>query len=412
MDEVADHAEGATQEDLLLKLPLEVRRNLYDLMLTLPCRDHLNLLCLSKQLYGEARESFYRRPLCFESQYDLIDFVAQSSESVLRSISVLHLHLEEIRAEVMQGYLTDILSGNPVHARQHPYLLETKQIKSALSEFPSIKHLALLRPTGIQKSLPSSIVTTQLLNWAAEHLPKLRSLRLDIEQCHIDCLASFTELRSLRLIGFSETSSTRIADVLSRLSSLEELVVTGPPQGLQTLQQHGLQSKIVQSITHQVFERIRPLRRLTLVQATDSNTPTDVFLTLKTIKSLYEIHLESLRAFKISSSSSPSLAFGEYLSAFLLGTPNIEDLSLTWPDMEIAFLDCIPNSVRTLELAVASRDRAQAMLRRLMLMAYRLRRLAHIKFEIINPVYERVGEGKEGEIPPLAFSMPIQHLSG
>ncbi|KIW66359.1 hypothetical protein PV04_05695 [Phialophora macrospora] len=399
--------EGPFTGSRFLNLPLEVRRNLYSLMVGLPCRDHLNLLCVHKQVYREARESFYRRPLYCDSQYDLMKFVELWPQSVLQSITNLRLRLEEIRPEIMQRYLHEIPSGNPVQANPHPYLVEINQITSALSELPRIAHLQLLRPSSLQISIPSSIVTTQLLNWTAEHYPKLHSLRLDAEQCHIGCLGSLTDLKSLQLTGYSETGSIRTADVLSKLTNLEKLVVVGPPPGLQMLQRHGSQTKIVQSVTHQTFERLTPLKSLTLVQLTDSGTDGDVLLTRKTMKALYEVHRESLRSLTISSTANPSSAFVEYLSAFLLGTTNMQEVRLMWPGVETSFVDCIPNTIGKLEVAVTSRDNAQAIIDRLLLMEYRLKHLRYIKFHIINPVHETPADDKEG---PLAFSLPIQHL--
>jgi hypothetical protein len=402
--------EGTFTRSCFLKLPLEVRQNLYGLMVGLPYRDHLNLLCVQKQVYSEARESFYRRPLHCNSQYDLIKFVERWPGSVLQSITNLQLRLEEIRPEIMQGYLHGISGGNPVQSHPHPYLLEINQITSALSELPRVAHLQLLRPTSLQMSIPSSIVMTQLLNWTAEHYPKLHSLRLDLEQCHIDCLGSLTELKSLQVTGYSETSSIRTADVLSKLTNLEELLVVGPPRGLQMLQRHGSQTNIVQSVNHQTFERLKPLKCLTLVQLMDSGINEDVFLTRKTMKALYEVHRESLRSLTISSTTKPGSVFIEFLSAFFLGTTKLREIRLMWPDIETPLVDCIPNTVWKLEVAVTSRDKAQGIVDRLLLMEYRLKYLQRIKFHIINPVHETWVDDKEDESGPLAFSLPIQHL--
>ncbi|EXJ58045.1 hypothetical protein A1O7_05468 [Cladophialophora yegresii CBS 114405] len=376
--DTSSRTSAASTGSPFFELPLEVRCNIYDLMVRLPYRDHLNLLCVHKQVHGEARESFYQRPLYCDSQYDLIKFVERWPESVLQSITDLRMRVEEIRPEIMQEYLAAIASGNPELIHRHPYLMEINQITFALAELPGITHLQLLRPIGLQTSIPSSIVMTHLLNWAAENYPILRSLRLDIEQCHIGCLGSFTELSSLQMTGYSETSPMRTADVLSKLTNLEELMVVGPPRGLQTLQRHGMDA--------------------------------DVFLTQKTMKALYEVHRESLRSLTISSTTIPTSAFVEYLSAFLLGTTNMKEVRIMWPDIETAIVDCIPNTVRRLELAVASRDQAQAIIDRLVLMKYRLKCLQCVHFHIINPVHETSADDKGAGSNRLAFGLPIRRL--
>lgn len=365
---------------------------------------------MNKQVYREAKESFYQRPLRCESQYDLDEFAKRWPTAVLQSITNLRLRLEEIRPEEMQEYLMSTTSSLAVQPRRHPYLCEVERITSTLSNLPSVTHLQLLRPKTSQKSLPSSIVTTQVLNWVAEHYSRLQCLKLEIDQCHLDCLGSLTQLKSLCLTGFSETSPARTADVLSKLTNLEVLTVIGPPQGLQMLHRHGRQTKIVQSVNHQLFERMRPLRRLTLAQITDEQTDSSVFFTSKTMKALYEIHGQSLRALDISSSTVPSAAFVEYLSAFLLNTTNVQELRLTWPEMETTFIDCIPNSIRRLEFAVASRGDAMAIVDRLQMMRYRLQYLQHISFRIINTAQDALSGHREDKSTHLTFGMPIQNL--
>ena len=112
---------------------------------------------------------------------------------------------------------------------------------------------------------------------------------------------------------------------------------------------------------------------------------------------------------KISTSATPKPSFVAFLSAFLMATPSMQDLSLTWHNMEVEFVDCFPASIRRLELAVASQVAAQAIVDRLISISYRLRYLRRIKFCIINQVTEASVEGgKEG---PLVFSLPIQGLA-
>ncbi|KIW91882.1 uncharacterized protein Z519_07852 [Cladophialophora bantiana CBS 173.52] len=395
-------ASGASASSYLLKIPPEVRDYIYDLMLAFDCRDHLNLLCVNKQVYGEARGSFFRRPLECRSQDDLDDFTSTWPNKVQQSITNLKLRLEEINPQAVAPWITG-------QAAQHPYLVEIHRITSALAKLPGVTHLSLLRPSEAGKNTPSSIVVTQVLNWIAEHYAKLHVLKLDIEQCHIECLGSIKELQSLQFSGFSETSPTRTTEVLSKLTSLERLSVVGPPPGLLMRQSHGYQTRITQSAIHQLLERMGPLKHLTLVQVTDPKTDVSIFLNLKTMKALYDHHRESLKVLKISSSTTPTPAFIEFLSAFLLDTPNMQKLSLTWPNMEITLLDYISGSVRRLEFAIGSTEQAKAIVDRLVFMQYRLRYLQRIKFNIINEGIETSIE-EEGKWGLFSFNLPIQNL--
>lgn len=394
-----------------LDIPLEIRERIYELMLELPCHDHLNLLCVDRQIYYEAINSFYRRQLKIRSQDGLVGFVHHWPKSVLEKITNLQLRLEEISPKHMEQYVVATTIGDSTQIGRHPYLLEINRIMDTLSMFSSLMHVEVLGPSTPQKNLPSSIVMTTVLGLVVEHYPKLQSLALGIEQCHIDCIKGFTELKRLRLTGYSETSPTKTAEMLSNLTSIQELVIVGPPKGLLMRQRHGFQTSICQSVNHQVFEHIRPLKRLTLVQVTDEGADTGVFLTSRVVKALFETHQTSLRVLNVSSSTTPTIPFVEYLSAFLLEASNIQELSLMWPNVETAFVDCVPNSVQSLEFVVSSTDQAQSIVERLALVRYRLRCLRHIKFHINNPVHETSAQMTEAQkCNPVAFSLPIQNL--
>lgn len=392
-----------------MQLPLEVRRHIYNLMLAFDSADHLNLLCLSEEIYNEARESFFRRRLAFKSQAALIEFVNTQKDHILKSITNLNLRLEEVEPEVMQPFLASVVSGTPIPPQQHPYLVESNRIMKALAKMPGITQLSLLKPSDPSKNPPSSIVVTKILNCITVQYEDLRTLRLDIESCHIDCLGLFPNLKKLELTGFSETSSLRTADVLSKLKSLDELTIFGPPQGLQMRQRLGHQSRVVQSITHQVFEQIRPLKRLTINQVIDPQSESGIFLSSMTMKALYEIHADSLEALTISSSEPPRPSFVEFLSAFLLATPSLRELRLTWPNMEPALFDSVPTSLTRLEWAVESPADAQALVDRLILMEYRLSYLRDIQFHIINRVTDAMVDSVK--TVPLDFNMPTQNLA-
>jgi hypothetical protein len=365
-----------------LELPLEVRLNLYHIMLSLPVQTHLNLLCVNKQVYSEARKSFYQRPLVCNSQYDLMDFVEHWPKSAVHNITNLQLHLEEIRPEAMQGYLAELVAGTQVQ-RRHPYLLEIQQITTALSALSGVTHLQILKPLDIRTGPPSSIVTTQVLRWAADYYTKLHSLRLDIEQCHLDCLESCKELKSLRLSAYSESSPTRMADVLRRLPNLKELSLAGPPSNLAALTRHGYHTRIAQSITHVVISRMRPLKRLSIFQLNGAESDPQPLLTPNVMIALYQVHRDSLRELKISSAITPTPMFVTHLAAFLLGTTTLEEVSLLWPNTEPASVDNLPNTVRKLEIAVRTVDQAQVFVQRLSLMRYRLPWLRTATFHLV-----------------------------
>ncbi|KEF59842.1 uncharacterized protein A1O9_04690, partial [Exophiala aquamarina CBS 119918] len=299
-----------------LAIPLETRRYIYELMLALQWRDHLSLICVCKQIYGEAKESFFCRPLTCRSQEELIHFVSNRPKGLLQMITNICLHLQEVDAEVMQPFLARISVGISNAPDQHPYLIEINRITSALSRMPNIAEFTLLPPLNLRQSVPSSTLVNGLLEWTTARYPTLHRLRIDFDAFHLDSLAACRELHSLQLAGFSETDEARAAEILSLLGSIESLSLIGPPRGLQMRQSHGHQGKVIQSISHLVLDRIRPLKRLVIKEATKVSFG-PIFLTSRTLRSIYDHHCESLRVLHISSSLTPDATFTTFLEALL-----------------------------------------------------------------------------------------------
>ena len=400
-------------------------------MLALRWRDHLSLICVCKQIYAEARESFFRRPLTCRSQDELIRFVRTRPNVLLQSITNVRLHLQEVDSEVMQPFLARISVGMSNGPNQHPYLTEINRITRALSMMPSVTEFSLLPPFNFTQSVPSSTIVNALLEWMTARHTMLHKLRIDFDSFHLDSLAICRDLQSLQLSGYSETDDVRAAEIFSRLGSIESLTVIGPPQGLQMRQRHGHQARIVQSITYRVLNHVRPLKRLVIKEAVEASSG-PVFLTSKTLRSIYEHHCESLRMLHISSSLTPDAMFTTFLEALLMATPNIRELALTWPGMQVAFIECVPASVQRLTLLAHSRPDAQALVDHLRAIQYRLPFLKHIRFEIINaahgtatgglsitpqlpprlpPPFFTSNQEVPKDAPPFGFMLPIQNLN-
>lgn len=174
-------------------------------------------------------------------------------------------------------------------------------------------------------------------------------------------------------------------------------------------QAHGHQSKIVQSIDHHVLNRIRPLKRLVIKEAADAKSG-NVFLTTKMLASLYDRHNESLRSLHISSTLIIDPTFTTFLEALLMETPNIRELALTWPSMQVAFVECVPASVQNLTLLVYSPTEAQAFVDRLSAIRYRLPYLRHIRFEVKNALNETCNAAAMASLPPSIQPSPASNI--
>lgn len=288
----------------------------------------------------------------------------------------------------MQPFFARVSTGMSFAAGQHPYLVEIRQIVNALARLPNLTNLSLLSPPNPAQGAPSNLVLSGIMAKAtSQYTTTLQRLRIDFDSCRLESLTACRELNSLQLVGFSETNAGHTAEILARLDSLERLIIIGPPRGLHMRQGHGHQSKIVQSIDHRVLARIQPLKHLVIKEAAEAKSG-HVFLTTNMLGSIYDRHSESLRVLHISSSLAPDVAFTTFLEALLMMTPNIRELALTWPGMQVAFVECVPASVQRLSLLVTSYTDAQAFVDRLQAIQYRLPFLRHIRFEVVNGMHE------------------------
>lgn len=372
-------------------------------------QDHLSLLCVCRQLYEEARESFYRRPLICRSQEELVRFVQTRPDELLQKITNIRLYLQEVESEVMQPFLARISVGDSVVTERHPYVVEKRRIINALARLPNITNFSLLSSHSLAQSAPSSSVLSGIIAMATSQYTTLQKLRIDFYSCNLASLATCRELISLQLVGFSETNAVRTAEILSGLGSLDSLSIIGHRRELRMRQAHGHQSKIVQSIDHYVLNRIRPLKRLVIKEAADAKSG-NVFLTTKMLASLYDRHNESLRALHISSTLILDPTFTTFLEALLMETPNIRELALTWPSMQVAFVECVPASVQNLTLLVYSPTEAQGFVDRLSAIRYRLPYLRHIRFEVKNALNETCNAAAMASLPPSIQQSPVSNI--
>jgi len=176
-------------------------------------------------------------------------------------------------------------------------------------------------------------------------------------------------------------------------------------------QRHGHQYRIVQSAAHQLFEQIKPLRRLEVNEVAEPDAEGGVFLSSKTMTALYEIHRDHLTALHISANRPPPASFVAVLAAFFMAAPSLRELRLTWPKTELALIGCLPGSVQNLELAVASAVEARAVMERLASMASRLRFLRRIKFHVTAEGDEAAVDGL-GQGSPSGLDVTARNLAG
>lgn len=374
---------SSTSGASLLTVPLEIRRQVYRLMLCLSLHDHLNLMLVCHQIYEEARESYFERPLVVQSQEELIRFVQIQTDVFLSQMTNLHLHLQEVNRDIMHPFLARAIQGISTPSGEHPYVVETNRILGALFRLPNICRLRVSGPQDPSRSPPSGLLTTSVLRWASVHYLKLDQLGIDLESFQLDSLSGCANLRTLEIQGLSESSTMDLLKWCSQLSCLESVTIHGFQQGLQLRQQPGFHNKFKRPSSPKELAHFPPLKRLSIHECLGP-THLGPSLTTKVLQSLHGCLGEHLRLLHLSCNETPPALVLSAIAAFLGSTPNLCTLRLMWPGIQVAFLDCIPSSVTRLELAATSSEDGRKIVDRLMVTQSRVPRSEQVKFELMH----------------------------
>ncbi|RVX68609.1 hypothetical protein B0A52_07036 [Exophiala mesophila] len=339
----------------LLTIPLEIRRQVYRQMLYLSLRDHQNLLLVCHQIYEEAKESFFERPLIVQSQEELIQFVQSHTDVFLSQMTNLYLRLQEVNREIMHPYLARAIQGISTPSDEHPYVVETNRILAALFRLPNVCRLRIAGPQDSTMSLPSGLLTTSVLRWAGNHFVKLEQLAIDLRSFQLDSLSGGANLRILEIQGLTESRTTDLLNWCAQLRYLESVTIHGSQQGLHLRPPPGFHNKVKRPASHQALALFPPLKSLSIRECLGPHN-LEALLTTKFLKSLHSYLGESLQLLQLSYNHTPPSPILSAMAAFLGSTRNLHTLRLMWPGIQVAFLDCIPYSVTHLELGVTSTD--------------------------------------------------------
>ena len=286
---------------------------------------------------------------------------------------------------MMRSTLALLVAGVPISSQQHPYYHEIAKVTRSLASMSNVSQLSILRPAEHLQGPPSRDFFESLCSWIQEHYTQLQGLRISVENTSLRFLYRLRHLNMLDFSGFSVTPPDEMLDILTHLHHLEELRIIGPPRGLRRRQRYGYQHRfVVQSFTDSVLHGMKPLRKLTICEVAAPAHDEPTFLTTKVLEALYLTHRDSMRELTIYSETRLEPAAESLLTAFLLSTTTLTELSLGWPDMNISMVDSLPVSLRHLAVAVSDLPSQESIRNRLRALDNRLPYLRSIDFAGFN----------------------------
>ncbi|KAK5125834.1 hypothetical protein LTR85_012110 [Meristemomyces frigidus] len=173
-----------------LGLPAELRVAIYEgaLLTTLPT---LALLQTSRQIAMEAKPTLYQRPLTFESQTQLYDWIERSRSSNLKRVRSLTLRLGDID-------LSPLFDSRP-QTRTSAWSLyqgEVEKLHRAFSELPNVSDLTITPPeAGHSQLLRSMYLSSMAL--VPRLYPELKHLTVDDTEAVLEKVPCLTQLSSV-----------------------------------------------------------------------------------------------------------------------------------------------------------------------------------------------------------------------
>jgi hypothetical protein len=327
------------QTPLILALPLELRELIYKEVLSSPSQGP-QLLRACREIYAEAHKFLFQRPIIFRGQTALHRWLDQVPVILLHHVTKITLELRDVNLRPLLSPALGAASASstPRLLAWEIYEHELERLGEALRRLRNVKTLTI-RALPERQSFLYREFLTKVLESLSSLYPKLSSLALEGNFHHqsLSFLSSMEELESLSFDGFSSTSPSETAAILSKLTHLTNLSLISQHILLTpTTHIHSKFTSKRQSLTTPVLLSMKQLASLSVTE-TMHPAMMPLFFTPEVLTSLRD-HF-TLNSLSIRLSQVPSNETLEAFEYFLDNAPGIERLELDWPGLEPAVLE-------------------------------------------------------------------------
>ncbi len=342
---------------ILNNVPLEIREQIYqEVLSTTPCKD-VQLLRVCRQIYGEAQPFLFKRPLTFISQSDLYQWIRSVGPRNLHHVTSLSMKLLDVDTDTClrkRAHIQGRRSVSPREISKSIYEEEIHQLLNTLKCLPTIKTLTLYKSKfGVSTSDPCRDLYLSFFPLVARQYNQLRSLSFFMDELPLTFLTSLKTLQSLRFTGFSTSTPVETLAVLRSLPQLKEIELFGPPPQIDFQQRIGYAgARRLQSVTPDVLLRLQPLKSFTICEVRDDMSTSAAFFGENTFRALFKVHRTSLGKLRISLNFEPPESDVDAFSRFV-SSSSLQELEIGWPGLDADVLECLPRSLRKLHLSIS-----------------------------------------------------------
>lgn len=374
----------------LLTLPLELRELVYRAVLTSPLHGP-DLLRTCREIYLEAHKFVFERPVSFRSQVALFEWLQFVPQKHVDRVTELSLGVQDVdlRSLLTASALVSHPGDPPRLLTWDLYEAELDRLLHTLKKFSNVRKITIRVITGRQSFLYREFLR-KFLRVLGFLFPDLLDLSLEGNLHHqeLSFLSAFSRLQAFSFDGFSASSPSETATVLSGLEQLTSLSLVSQST-LLTLDSQTRSTFTIrhQSLTGRVVNTIDSLKCFSVTELIPISAPT-LFFTPEVLTSLQ--HHQGLKVVRVSLSQTPNDETMAALQTFLAHT-HIRELELDWPRLDAHVLETFPLVPATLErLWVRAKSAADA-------------------FDIIGCVAERRSAGELAALVELVLVRSTRH---
>lgn len=327
-----------TEQTPLFMLPLELRELVYRAVLTSPSHGP-DLLQTCREIHFEAYKFLFERPLSFRSQVALFEWLNLVPQQCVDRVTELSLNIQDVdlRSLLTPSTLVNHPGDPPRLLTWDLYEAELDRLLHALKKLSSVQKITIRAITGRQSFLYRDFLS-RFLRVLGFLFPDLLDLTVEGNLHHqeLSFLTVFPKLQAFSFDGFSASSPSETADILSGIPQLRCLSLISQ-SSLLTPDSRTRSSFTTrhQSLTGGVVNTIDNLKCFSVTEFTPPSTPT-LFFTPEVLMSLH--NHPGLMAMKVSLSQTPNDETMMALQKFLEHT-HIKTLELDWPQLNPCVLE-------------------------------------------------------------------------
>ena len=225
-----------TRELHFVDLALELRENVYGHILEESPGSLFTLFLVNRQLSREVQPFLFKRPLTFDGQEDMYQWLGHVNGKFLRHVRDVSFKLHDINPDEIAGALGKRLQQASItrssnsrgpDTKENPYFeachLDLKRVASAFRSFPNIQRFRVLGYT-MRDPQPHERTLNAFSQLIGQSFPILHTLHSELEDLPIDFLSEKLNLRRLRFPGTTTTDEEELEEALEDLN-LDELAI-------------------------------------------------------------------------------------------------------------------------------------------------------------------------------------------